>query len=448
MFFEPSNDAGAARAADPDRSVDEDDYLSDRDGWVPEAPDPLDGVLEVTGMVSHFAAQRYERLYWWRRGVIHDAERHERMSREMAERSLRLELACAMRITEAAATRLLDRAEALVQRYPAALAALGAARITERHADVLVDALDVLDPELRDRILPRAMELAEAQPVGTFRRQLRALVERERSDTLAARHTHAVANRRVVVEAADDGMAWLMALIPAVEARAIHGRLTAIAKTIGAVDDETRTLDQLRADALGDLLIDGATDTHPPEARGIRATVAITVPALTLLADNGISSDGPAMVEGVGPIPIDVARDLVGRSDGWMRVLTHPETGIVLSVGREKYRPPPDLRRIVTWRAGRCMGPGCGMPADRCEVDHTVAWDHGGPTSLDNVAPLCRGHHTVKHHGGWTVAQITGSGGALEWTSPAGRRYVVEPERRVPFFRPDDDPEMTAVAPF
>jgi hypothetical protein len=76
------------------------------------------------------------------------------------------------------------------------------------------------------------------------------------------------------------------------------------------------------------------------------------------------------------------------------------------------------------------------MPASRCEVDHQVAWSReDGETSLDNLAPLCKGHHTVKHHGGWDVQQIAGSGGAVGWTSPTGRRYVVAPERRVPTFR-------------
>lgn len=75
------------------------------------------------------------------------------------------------------------------------------------------------------------------------------------------------------------------------------------------------------------------------------------------------------------------------------------------------------------------------MPASRCEIDHRVAWEHGGETSLENLNPLCKGHHTVKHHGGWTVRDVAGSHGALEWISPTGRRYVVEPERRVPVFR-------------
>ena len=117
-----------------------------------------------------------------------------------------------------------------------------------------------------------------------------------------------------------------------------------------------------------------------------------------------------------------------------MRVLTQPETGMVLSVGRERYRPPPGLRRLVRWRADRCMAPGCSVPASRCEIDHNVAWEHGGHTSLDNNCPFCKGHHLVKHHGGWSVRQIPGSGGAIEWTSPAGRHYIVQPERRVPTF--------------
>ena len=106
---------------------------------------------------------------------------------------------------------------------------------------------------------------------------------------------------------------------------------------------------------------------------------------------------------------------------------------MVLSVGHDQYRPPPALRRLVRWRADRCMAPGCGMPASRCEIDHSIAWEHGGTTSLWNTAPLCRGHHIVKHHGGWTLRQF--ENGTIEWTSPTGRRYLVEPERRVPVFR-------------
>src|SRR3546814_9773760 len=78
------------------------------------------------------------------------------------------------------------------------------------------------------------------------------------------------------------------------------------------------------------------------------------------------------------------------------------------------------------------MGPGCAIPASRCQIDHQVAWEDGGRTELTNLAPLCQGHHTIKHHGGWVVRQLPG--GAIEWISPLGRRYVEEPERPVPVF--------------
>ncbi|GAA3629615.1 hypothetical protein GCM10022200_10390 [Microbacterium awajiense] len=63
-----------------------------------------------------------------------------------------------------------------------------------------------------------------------------------------------------------------------------------------------------------------------------------------------------------------------------------------------------------------------------------IAWEHGGTTTEANLAPLCKGNHTVKHHGNWTVRQQPG--GILEWTSPTGRIYTVHPERRTPTFTP------------
>jgi hypothetical protein len=242
---------------------------------------------------------------------------------------------------------------------------------------------------------------------------------------------------------------------PAVELRAGYERLTRIGKTIqhpqpdakqkqaatgldGAGLDgagpvrEERTLDQVRADVLGDLLLEGVVAAHPRRARGIRAEVVVTVPALSLLDDQHAAVAEPARVEGIGPIPIHVARQLAGGSKDWMRVLTHPETGIILSVGRTKYRPPKQLRELVKWRAGRCLAPGCNIPADRCDIDHNLDWADGGHTRLANLNPLCRGHHLIKHGTAWHTQQQPD--GAMRWTSPLGRTYTVPPERTLPAF--------------
>lgn len=436
---------------------------ADYPDWSPEPPDAVGRVVEAATVMASFAVDRLIGIDRLREEAFALAvQRGGRFSSEIVLRSVRLELAAALRITEYAAGQLIALAEALVHRYRPVLTALGRAEITERHAEVFVDAIDAVEPEHRAAIAPRALEIAKVEPVGVFRRALRALIDDVRATTLAERHEVALKRRRVVVEPAEDGMAWLMALMPAVEAHAGGDRLTRMAKAIKRVDGENRSLDQIRADALGDLLVAGDTAMLPESARGIRASVVVTVPALTLLgAGAGVGAStgagigdeagsgprpggeaadarcGMPVVEGVGPIPVERARELCGGDGAWMRVLTHPETGAVLSVGRDRYDPPSTLRKLTRWRADRCMAPGCGMPATRCEIDHTLAWEHGGPTSIENLAPICKGHHTVKHHGGWRVEQVGGEG-ALEWRSPSGRTYRVEPERRLPVFRTAD----------
>ncbi len=405
------------------------------DAYCAPIPDAVDLVVEAATMESVFAAQRLQRVDAMRRELLIEANDRGAGVRDIVERSIRLELAAAMRVTEYAAGRMIVQAEALVHRYPAALDSLGGGRMTPKHAEILVDAVDELPLELRGDVAEKAVQLAETQPVGTFRRALQALIEAVQAATLEERHQAALQTRRVVIERGRDGMGLLLAYAPQVELHAIFGRLTAIAKTIVGREDETRTLDQVRADVFGDLLVDGVTDATPAESRGIQASVVVTVPVLSLLDDEAAATADPPVVEGVGPIPLSRARELCGGDASWMRVLTHPETGMVLSVGRDQYRPPPALRKLTKWRADRCMAPGCGVPASRCHIDHQVAWEHGGDTSLSNNAPFCEGHHIVKHHGGWIVRQLEGSGGAIEWISPTGRRYVVEPERRVPVFR-------------
>ena len=72
------------------------------------------------------------------------------MSARSIERGIRLELATALRVTEYAAGRMITLADAFVHRYPAVLESLAGGRITLKHAEILVDAVDELMPDLRD----------------------------------------------------------------------------------------------------------------------------------------------------------------------------------------------------------------------------------------------------------------------------------------------------------
>ena len=100
------------------------------DDYLPPVPDAVDLVLETATMMSVFAAQRLVRVERLRREEVASllASGSGFGAIEVAERSVRLELASAMRITEYAAGRLTAQAEALVNRYPAALDALSVLR--------------------------------------------------------------------------------------------------------------------------------------------------------------------------------------------------------------------------------------------------------------------------------------------------------------------------------
>src|SRR5579863_9894579 len=89
------------------------------------------------------------------------------------------------------------------------------------------------------------------------------------------------------------------------------------------------------------------------------------------------------------------------------------------------YRPSRALAHLVKGRNTRCTAPGCGQPAARCDLDHTLAWDHGGITCECDLAPLCRHHHRCKQTEGWHLEQP--EPGVLVWRTPAGRAYTTTP---------------------
>jgi hypothetical protein len=89
------------------------------------------------------------------------------------------------------------------------------------------------------------------------------------------------------------------------------------------------------------------------------------------------------------------------------------------------YRPSRRLQHLVRARSAQCSAPGCGRPAARCDLDHTVPWDQGGITCECDLAPLCRHHHKCKQSDGWTLEQP--EPGVLRWRTPSGRSYVTGP---------------------
>jgi len=96
----------------------------------------------------------------------------------------------------------------------------------------------------------------------------------------------------------------------------------------------------------------------------------------------------------------------------------------VVQVGITRRRPSITQRRQVEAVAHTCVFPGCRIPARNSDLDHRQAWSNGGPTQKDNLEPLCRHDHQLKH-AGWKLDKL--ATGEYQWTSPLGLKYTVDP---------------------
>ncbi|MFL6001864.1 MAG: HNH endonuclease signature motif containing protein, partial [Nocardioides sp.] len=78
----------------------------------------------------------------------------------------------------------------------------------------------------------------------------------------------------------------------------------------------------------------------------------------------------------------------------------------------------------VKLRDRHCVFPYCHRAATHADIDHNVPYDPDGPddqTSTTNLAVLCRLHHRMKTHCGWSYTMI--EPGIFHWRSPYGYTY-------------------------
>ncbi len=155
---------------------------------------------------------------------------------------------------------------------------------------------------------------------------------------------------------------------------------------------------------------------------------------MTVSLDTLIGADEePGHLKGYGPISATAARE-VAFAPGtiWRRLITHPKTGLLVKTDPTTYKPTAETQRHVTARDMTCTFPSCQMPAHRCDLDHIQPFNHenpqaGGVTEPDNLMPLCRRHHLLKHRTEWQV-QRNPDTGEVTWTAPTGHTYTNPPQ--------------------
>ena len=406
----------------------------------------VDGLVETERITARVAAWRVEQVNQIRRftelntAVTTSPGMRPWPQAATARRAAVSEVAAALRIPERSAQTLLEESRMLVERLPLTMAGLSAGDFSFRHAKAIIAHAGSLSDDMHAAFEVAVVPSASTLTFAKFGQKARRVRERLDASTITERHEKSLADRETWFEPGRDGMGWTHLYHSATVTLAAYNRADELAREVQG-PNEHRTLIQLRADTMADLLLDGVVGDRPEF--GIRPSVVLTVPVLAMLrhtsprsgantngATSGASTGQPDLpvLEGYGPIDIETATRLAGAAKSWLRVLTHPETGVALSVGRDRYKVPAPLRAFLQRRDGTCRKPACNRPAVHCDIDHTEEWQHGGHTAHDKLAHLCPAHHDEKHHTGVTVTHLPN--GDIEWTLGSGRSYISEPANR------------------
>ena len=73
--------------------------------------------------------------------------------------------------------------------------------------------------------------------------------------------------------------------------------------------------------------------------------------------------------------------------------------GNVIDYGRRRRLFTGAARDAVMLHSPRCTWSGCDTTSSYCNADHTIDWQHGGPTTTTNGGPLCPRHDRTKNRG-------------------------------------------------
>ncbi|MBF8252520.1 MAG: DUF222 protein [Actinobacteria bacterium] len=349
----------------------------------------------------------------------------------------REEVAAALRLSGNTAQMRIDVARTLINHLPNTCSALAMGEISASHATVIAKETaaairDGISEFAIYQIEEKALAHAEFHTPGQVANKVRTTIAQLAPAEFEEVVDRARESRRVSCYNDADGMATVVAILPAQDAQMVMKSIESYIMKMNEIDEAKNensteatsswsllSADNKRADALTAILsqaLASNVDDVRPHRRPVTVNVTIDLPTLLGLAEN------PGQLSGYGAIPASVARELASDAT-WKRFITDPQTGNLLDYGREKYEPPQALVDFLLARDRTCRFPGCRQPASKSDIDHAHSWETGGETKPENLGLLCRRHHRLKTHGRWAL--VSNSDGSCEWTSPVGKKYFV-----------------------
>ncbi|MET0698151.1 MAG: DUF222 domain-containing protein [Mycobacterium sp.] len=328
------------------------------------------------------------------------------------------EIALARRESPNRGGRYLGFAQALVYEMPHSLAALENGVLSEWRATLLVRESACLDVEDR-RTLDAEMCADPTRLIGCGDARIaadaKAIAYRLDPHAIVDRARKAESERCVTIRPAPDTMSWVSALLPVAQGVSVYAALKRAADT--TFDDRSR------GQVMADTLVERVTGRSA--AAAVPVAVNMTISDETLFGGNR-----PAIIDGYGPIPAGIARDLVkasvddDRSRATLRKLyASPDTGTLVAMESKSRIFPKGLARFIGIRDQRCRTPYCDAPIRH--TDHATPHVSGGRTSALNGDGLCEACNYAKQAVGWHVETGTDPTGAhtAEVTTPTGAHY-------------------------
>jgi hypothetical protein len=191
-----------------------------------------------------------------------------------------------------------------------------------------------------------------------------------------------------------------------------HRTTEAVAPAAAEWVPEPPTRAQQQADALALVAETALHHALDPGAPGERYQVVVHVDAAVLADPAG---PGQSVLEAGGHVSAGTSERLA--CDASRVVMRHDGDGRVVEIGARTRTIPPALRRVLQHRDQTCRFPGC--PVRVGEGHHVRHWAQGGPTTLSNLALLCRRHHRAVHEEGYQVERL--ADGTLQFRRPDGR---------------------------
>ncbi len=300
------------------------------------------------------------------------------------------------------------------QLLPGVHQALAHGTLTGGHADALARLAGDLDDAGRARLRelePNLVAAAAATSVEAFCRDVAELGRHLSGDEGVSRQER-LRRQRSLPRWVDrhSGLCHThLTLDPETDAKvsaALDGAVAAEQAT--APPDDQRSFDQLRADAMVNLITGARQPGHrPPEI--------IVVIDWTTLA-HGLHGATVCETGDGQPLPPAVVRRLA--CDAEIIPVVLGGDGVALDVGRSRRTATWAQRRALRAMHRTCIFPGCTVRFADCEIHHVTPWEHGGTTDLCRLAPACSVHHHLVHEGGWTLTLHPDR--TATWTRPDG----------------------------